>query len=239
VLRALYSRTAARMDGRLFNQALQRAGEFRGLTAKRASVDRLLLDNGRVTGVIAGGTSYRAPRVVIAGGAWSKLVDEQLGISIPVEPQRGQIIHLQLPQTRTSDWAIVTAFHGHYIVPWAGGRVVIGATRETASGYDPRLTAAGVQEVLSEGLRVAPGLANGTIVDMRVGLRPLTSDLRPLLGAVPGVEGAFLATGHGPTGLQLGPYSGKVICDLLVGRRLDVDLSPFQPDRFRNHEAAT
>ena len=53
-----------------------------------------------------------------------------------------------------------------------------------------------------------------------------------MLGAVPDVEGAFVATGHGPTGLTLGPYSGKVVAELVRGNAPAVDISAFAPDRF-------
>jgi D-amino-acid dehydrogenase len=181
---------------------------------------------------VGAGRSYDAAAVVIAGGAWSRRLFDPLGIRLDVEPQRGQIIHLQLPDADTDRWTIVNAFRGHYIVPWPGGRIVVGATREAGSGFDPRLTVAGVREVLGEALRVAPGLAAAGVHEMRVGLRPLSSDMAPVLGAVPGLEGAYLATGHGPSGLQLGPYSGKLVCDLLAGRRPEVDLAPFDVARF-------
>jgi D-amino-acid dehydrogenase len=118
------------------------------------------------------------------------------------------------------------------MVPWPGGRVAVGATRETGSGFDPRLTAAGVREVLSEALRLAPGLAQWEILEMRVGLRPLSVDGLPVLGPVPRIEGVFLATGHGPSGLHLGPYSGTLVADLMLGRRPEMDLSPFHAARF-------
>jgi D-amino-acid dehydrogenase len=232
VRRALFSRLAARMDGRVFTQTLLRAGQRRGVVIERASVERIEVQGGRVRGVAAVGRNYEAPAVVIAGGAWSKLLTEQVGVRLGVEPQRGQILHLQLADANTDRWTIVNAFHGHYVVPWAGGRIVVGATRETGSGFDPRITAAGVQEVLTEALRVAPGLASAGLREMRVGLRPLSSDLAPVLGPVPGLEGAFLATGHGPAGLQLGPYSGKLVTDLLRGRAPDLDLTPFAVARF-------
>jgi glycine/D-amino acid oxidase-like deaminating enzyme len=232
VRRALFSRMAARMDGRLFTSALLRAAQRRGLVVERAGVDSLHVSGGCVRGVVSLGRSYDAPAVVIAGGAWSKLLSDQLGVPIGVEPQRGQIIHLQLNHAGTDRWTIVNAFHGHYIVPRPGGRIVVGATRETGSGFDPRLTAAGVREVLAEALRVAPGLAPAGVHEMRVGLRPLSSDMAPILGPVPGLEGAYLATGHGPAGLQLGPYSGKLVCDLLKGRQPDLDLTPFRVARF-------
>jgi D-amino-acid dehydrogenase len=54
-----------------------------------------------------------------------------------------------------------------------------------------------------------------------------------VLGRVPGVAGAYVATGHGPSGLTLGPYSARVVADLVVGRVPDLDLAPFRADRFQ------
>ena len=168
----------------------------------------------------------------IAGGAWSATFGRQLGVHIPVEPQRGQIVHLRLPEADTSRWPVVTAFHGHYMVPWPDGRVVAGATREVGSGFAPRVTADGLREVLAEALRVAPGLAGWDFHEVRVGLRPLSADYLPVLGAVPGNSGIYLATGHGPTGLTLGPFSGKIVADLVLGRDPGIDISAFAVSRF-------
>jgi D-amino-acid dehydrogenase len=170
--------------------------------------------------------------VAIAGGAWSRAFGEQLKVMIPVEPQRGQIIHLHLPDVDTRTWPIVSAFREHYMLAWPGGRIVVGATRETGSGYQPINSAAGVHEVLSEALRVAPGLAQAEIRETRVGLRPLTSDGFPVLGRVPGVEHIYLATGHGPSGLLLGPYSGKIVADQMLGHEVTTDISAFEITRF-------
>ncbi len=229
---ALHYQQAARVDGRLLSHALRLAAERRGLSVMHGRVDRLLVDQNRVAGVVVDGATVSAPRLAIAGGAWSQAFSDQLAVPIPVQPQRGQIIHLRKPGVDTTGWPIVSAFRGHYMVPWPDERVAVGATRETGSGFDPRMTAAGVREVLHEALRVAPGLADWDIHEMRVGLRPLARDGLPILGPVPGIEGVYLATGHGPTGLQLGPYSGKVTADLMVGRPADVDLTPFFVSRF-------
>jgi D-amino-acid dehydrogenase len=53
-----------------------------------------------------------------------------------------------------------------------------------------------------------------------------------VLGRVPGVAGAYVATGHGPSGLTLGPYSARVVADLVIGRVPDLGLAPFRADRF-------
>jgi D-amino-acid dehydrogenase len=86
--------------------------------------------------------------------------------------------------------------------------------------------------VLDEALRVAPGLAAAEIREIRVGLRPLTSDTLPVLGAVPEVRGVFLVTGHGPSGLTLGPYSGKVVAAQMLGQAPEADLTAFSVARF-------
>jgi D-amino-acid dehydrogenase len=232
VIGALYHHQGARVDGRLLARALRTASERRGLSVVPGSVDSLVTAGRRLAGVVVGGQTLEASRVAITGGAWSQAFGDQLGVRIPVGPQRGQIIHLRMPQVDTASWPIISAFHGHYMVPWPEGRVVVGATRETGSGFDPRLTPAGVREVLAEALRVAPGLADWEIQEMRVGLRPLSEDGLPVLGPVPGVQGVYLATGHGPTGLQLGPYSGKVVAEMMLGCEPEINLAPFGVARF-------
>jgi D-amino-acid dehydrogenase len=223
---ALYDERAARVDGRLINAALERAAQQYGLTTMAASVESLLLPAQQIKGVVVQGTAITCAAVVIAGGAWSAAFGAQLGLTIPVEPQRGQIIHLDLPGVATGEWPVVNAFHGHYIVCWPGsggaGRVVVGATRETGVGFLPQTTAAGVIEVLSEALRVAPGLAGAAIHEIRVGLRPRTVDNLPVIAA-----------GHGATGLQLGPYSGKLAADLALGQPAEVDISALDIRRFQ------
>ncbi|SMO83587.1 NAD(P)/FAD-dependent oxidoreductase [Halorubrum cibi] len=229
--RAFHVPDAARVNGETFARALREAGRTHGLETTERDVTSIRTEGGResrlpdgrdarVTGVeTADGSRIEADRVVVAGGAWSPAFGDDLGVEIPVEPKRGQIVHLDLPDAETGSWPVLKGFRHHYIVPWPDGRLVAGATRETGSGFDPRVTAAGLEEVLGEALRVAPGLADATVIEHRVGLRPVSADGVPILGAVPGVEGAHLATGHGATGLTLGPYSGKVVADRITDQK--------------------
>ena len=230
---ALHAARGARVDGRLLVAALRRAALARGLTVTAAGVDRLIMRAGDVEGVALGAEVIAAGQVVIAAGAWSEAFAAGLGVRIPVAPQRGQIIHLQLPGAETGAWPIVSAFRGHYMVPWPGGRIVVGATRETAAGFRPETTALGILQVLAEALRVAPGLRDASLHEVRVGLRPVSADGLPILGPVPGVGNVLLATGHGPVGLQLGPYSGKVIAEMVSRGAPGTDLTPFRVDRFQ------
>ena len=229
---AIHCGRGARVDGRLLAGALLRAAARHGLEVRHAAVDELIVERGAVAGVRSAAERIACGHVVIAAGAWSKELGERLGIEIPVAPQRGQIIHLGLPGIDTSAWPIVLAFRGHYMVPWDDSRVAVGATRETGSGFSPHATAAGVIEVLAEALRVAPGLAGAEIREIRVGLRPASRDGLPILGPVPGIPNLLLATGHGSVGLQLGPYSGKVVADMIARGAAETDIGPFSLARF-------
>jgi len=108
---------------------------------------------------------------------------------------------------------------------------VAGATRETGAGFEYRVTAGGLAQVLGQALAVAPGLAEARHLETRVGFRPAGPDPRPLLGPVPGVDGLVVATGLGPTGLTMGPYAGAVAARAALGEPPGVDLAPFDPLR--------
>ncbi|MFF4594016.1 NAD(P)/FAD-dependent oxidoreductase [Amycolatopsis sp. NPDC001319] len=225
-LSAVHLSGAGRVDGRVMRAALVAAAEQRG--ARFVSAEATLLSGSRVR---AGDEELIGDAVVLAAGAWSAALAEPLGIAVPVAPQRGQISHFDVPDTDTSAWPVVLPRSSHYLLSFAGGRVVAGATRETDSGFDYRVTAAGQREVLDQALAVAPGLADATLAETRVGFRPATPDTLPLLGqAAPGL---FLATGFGPAGLTLAPYAGKLIAALVLGEDLPADLlTACSPSRF-------
>ena len=166
----------------------------------------------RVTGVRTEAGRIDADAVVLAAGAWSGRLSG--AVAGRVQPQRGQIIHLHLPGA--SALPTLDTVAGHYLLTFAGDRVVIGATRETGSGFDPTLTAGGVAQVLAQGFSLVPALAGARWLEARVGLRPVTADGLPYLGRAPGCENLFVATGMGPSGLTLGPYCGSVIADTVL-----------------------
>ena len=178
-------------------------------------------------GVDIGSERIGAERVIVTAGAWADRVLRPAGLGLPVEPQRGQIVHLRLEGAQTEDWPVILPPGSHYIVPFDGGRIVAGATRETGAGFDYRVTASGQAEVLTEALRVAPGLGEATMVETRVGFRPV--GVRPLLGWVCGVEGLAVGNGLGAAGLTIGPFAGRLLADLVTGQAGLMGLSPFDP----------
>ncbi|MFC7405914.1 NAD(P)/FAD-dependent oxidoreductase [Georgenia alba] len=200
-----------RVDGRTLRDALLSAAGRYG--ARQVTERARLTRYGERSVVAVDGTPLEADAVVVAAGAWTpRLLADAV---VPVEPQRGQITHLRLDGVDTSGWPTVTPVAPHYLVAFDGGRVVVGATRETGSGFDPRITAAGQAQVLQDALAVAPGLADATLVETRVGLRPLAE--MPVVGQVPGEDGVWVATGFGAGGLTMGPLVGDALARAILG----------------------
>lgn len=178
------------------------------------------------------GEPLDADAVVVAAGAWSGELVAALDAHLPVVPQRGQITHLEVAED-TARWPVVSPLDSsHYLLAFPGGRVVVGATRETGSGFDHRVTAAGQLEVLEQALTVAPGLRDATLLETRVGFRPATPDGLPVLGPLPGHPHVVLATGFGPTGLTLAPLAGALVADVVLGKAPRIDLHPYRSNRF-------
>lgn len=225
---ALLSEAAARVDGRRLTAALTRAAAAGGVEIVEAAVTGLEPAAKSVRVRLAGGRHLEPALVVVAAGAWSAALTETLGHSLDVEPQRGQIAHLRVDE-ETAEWAIVEGFRGHYLLPWPDGRIVCGATRETGSGFAPKLTAAGQAEVLCEALRLAPGLADAGVVEWRAGLRPRARSGRPSVGPIDGFGRVFVAAGHGPSGLLLGPYSAYLLSQAITSGRPVPELAPVLP----------
>ncbi len=230
-LPAVHIPGAARMDGRKFRDALIRAARRKGAEVRTGHA-ALQCRGGRAAGVLAGGDLIEADAVVAAAGAWTPAFVEPAGAVVRVTPQRGQIVHLSVGSAGTGHWPVILpADSGHYLLAFDDSRVVAGATRELGAGFDYRVTAAGLSEVLAQALAVAPGLASGTYLETRVGFRPAGPDSRPLLGPVAGVAGLIVVTGLGAEGLTMGPYAGGIAARAALGLEPGIDLAPFDPLR--------
>ena len=223
---ALLVSGGARVDGRRLVAALHRAAVKHGARFVIGSAE-LVLQGNRASGVRVEGEVIEADTVVLAAGAWAPKFLEPAGVRLAVAPQRGQIVHLRRPGTDTSRWPVLMPLNSYYLLAFEDSRIVVGASRETNSGFDYRLTAAGVAEVLNAGLAVAPGLASWTLDEIRIGFRPLADDNRPKLGPVPGLDNLLVGNGLGPSGLAMGPYCGRLLAEAALGK--PVDLGPFAP----------
>lgn len=224
----VYVSGGARVDGRRLRAGLLAGAQRLGAEVVNATA-RLSPTAAHTWRVHTPAAEIGADVVVVACGAWVNSVLEPLGYRLAVEPQRGQLAHLHLDGCDTAKWPAVLPLDSHYVVPFDAGRIVVGATRETGSGFDARVTAAGMHQVLDNALSVAPGLAAASLLETRVGLRPLATRQTPFVGPVPGIANLFVSTGFGAVGLTMAPVAGHALAQLVLTGSSDTDLTAFAP----------
>jgi glycine oxidase len=219
----------ARSDPPTLTKATRIAAEQAGVEVRAgAQVRRVVVEGGRAAGVVLeDGSVLRAPKVVVAAGSWSALIE---GTSLPegsVRPTRGQIVELitgRLPVQR------VLYGPGCYFSPRDEGRILVGSTMERV-GFRPGVTAGAVQALLAAAIRLVPSLADVGVGRMWSGFRPEPLGELPLLGPT-SIEGLFLATGHFRNGVTLSPITAAVLAAAVTGAPSPVDLAPFSAARF-------
>ncbi len=125
-----------------------------------------------------------------------------------------------------------------YLVPRNDGRIVAGATVEYA-GFDKRITAGGIEKILSAAIDLAPELANARVEETWAGLRPDSPDHLPILGPTD-IDGLLMATGHFRSGILLTPITARLVREWITEERVSADWDRFSPLRFQgaNNEVA-
>jgi glycine oxidase len=239
------------VDGYRMTIALVEAFEKLGGTVVLKAATGLTRDGGRVTAVLHDGGSIACKFVVLASGAWVRQAQAWLGFPIPVRPLHGEVLNVRLPGPPLRVF-ILTARHGPMLqrkdgillVGSIGGVTMSGMDVDAKHVFDPADTSepiydlqpkeANGQFMIERGIRVIPSIENAELVDHLAGVRPLSADRMPIIGPVPGVEGAILATGHGTKGIHLAPITARMVEDLVVhgANRQPVDAAAFLPDRF-------
>jgi glycine oxidase len=208
--------------------ALQHAG---GEILCGVEVTEAIVEGERIVGVRgADGRAHRAGRTVLATGCWSgsgEWLPEAL--RPPVRPVKGQILTLRGPSGRPACERIVVS-ERVYLVPRSDGRLIVGATVEER-GFDIRVTAGAVHELLREAYRALPEVAELELVEAVAGLRPGTPDNAPLIGQA-GIGGLIVASGHYRNGILLAPATATAVAALLAGEAAPRALDAFDPLRF-------
>jgi glycine/D-amino acid oxidase-like deaminating enzyme len=200
----------------------------------------LAIAAGRVVGVSIDGRVEPAGAVVVAAGPGTAAVVDPSGRWVPVRPLWGVVVEVDLPdapghvlEEAEMDVALGTgdivadpdgvpvpdpAMVPEFSLVTATGASAVGSTfldREPDQQ-------AWVVPILSHATRFVPGIATAPIRSVRACPRPLAADGRPLIGQVPGVEGLFVCSGHGPWGISTGPGSARLVADAILGRPVTI-----------------
>lgn len=178
--------------------------------------------------VQAGSRIFAAGKVVNAAGAWASDT-RLLGQKLPVAPVRGQMLTLK------GEKSFPVIFHsltGGYIVPWEKGVHLAGSTVER-EGFNDQVTAEGRESILTNVGRVCPEALEMKEIGAWAGLRPCSADNVPVLGAVPGSEGYYAATGYFRSGILLSAFLGELLAEFALTGRIHPLMRPFLPRRFQ------
>ncbi|WP_203951013.1 glycine oxidase ThiO [Planotetraspora mira] len=247
----LLARDDAWVNPRRVVSALLAALAKAGGTVVTEQAGGLAFDGDRVVGVrLASGQVIGATSVVVAAGPWSP----SLVPGLPIRPIKGQILRLRGPEGFLTR-CVRGLVHGApaYLVPRGDGEITLGATMEEM-GFDGRVTAGGVYELLRDARELVPGVTELELSETTVGFRPGTPDNLPLIGPLrgtgsrgPGEPAAsagpaaprsprppdlLAATGHHRAGVLLAPITADAIAAFLTGDPVPQVVESCDPGRF-------
>jgi D-amino-acid dehydrogenase len=191
----------------------------------------LEVDGGRFAAVrLAGGERLAADRCVVALGSHSPGLLKPLGIEVPVYPVKGYSLTVDLRDESAGPVSTVLDETYKIAVTRFDRRIRIGGMAELA-GFDMALRAGRrktLEMVVNDLFPGAGDLASG---EFWTGLRPMTPDSTPIVGATP-VGRLFLSTGHGTLGWTMAAGSGRLIADLVTGRAPEIDADGLGIERY-------
>lgn len=203
---------------------LRKGGQLRG----GSTVHSLQTDGRGGFTIDFGPERASAARIVIAAGLGSKTLAAQVGLDIPIRPQRGQIL-------------VTERLEPFLPLPMSGlrqtreGTVMIGATHDEV-GFDTSTTSAAAAALSANAIRRIPALSEATLVRQWAGLRILTPDSYPVYAESQSHPGAFVALCH--SGVTLAAAHAALLADAIVAGRLPPSLDNFHPRRFDVPKAA-
>lgn len=208
--------------------ARQNGAEFRFGTVIR----RLRRDGDHLAGVETDAGLIAADAYVLALGSYSPLLAAPLGLRLPVYPVKGYSLTLPITDPAGAPESTIMDETFKVAVTRLGDRIRVGGTAEL-SGYNLSLRE-GRRETLRHVVSdLFPRGGDASQAEFWAGLRPMTPDGTPLLGATP-YRNLYLSTGHGTLGWTMAAGSARVMADLISGRRPEIDLSGLTLERYGN-----
>lgn len=194
--------------------------------------------------------SYNSHVVVNAAGVWSGKVASLVGLNLPIRPKRGQIVVTEpieeIGETDAWDANYIISKHlshfdrdeiskrlglGFAMSRTHSGNYLIGSTREYV-GFNKSTTYEALQAITRRAVELFPIFSKVRIIRSFAGLRPACEDGKYIIGEDPSNPGFFIATGHEGDGIALAPITGKLISDLICGRKPVFEIDEISPSRF-------
>lgn len=220
-------------DCHMFTQSLARHAQALGVRFLfNTGIDRIVTEGARVSGVATSAGLLQADAYVLALGSWSSRLVAPLGISLPVYPVKGYSITVPIKDASGAPESTVMDESYKVAITRLGDRIRVGGTAEI-SGYSDKLydaRRATLDHSLTDLFPRGGDLAKATFWS---GLRPMTPDGPPVIGRTH-YANLHLNTGHGTLGWTMSCGSGRVLADMLSGRKPDIDVSALSVERYKH-----
>ena len=220
----LYASGGARVEGAELTATLIEASGFEKV---EGPITLSPLDNG-----IYEINAQTFDKVILACGAWLGQTLEPLGFEVDVRPQKGQLRDYFFEGLDTGKLPVLMPEGELDVIPFAGGKISVGASHENDQGFDLTVDETVLASLEEEAKTYFPDLSTAKSFSERVGTRAYTSDFSPFFGEVPELEGVFVASGLGSSGLTTGPLIGKNLVELAMNRPGSLDSSDYPVSQY-------
>jgi glycine oxidase len=161
-------------------------------------------------------------------GPWTGAAEGWLGVPLPVEPLKGEILRMTQsgPPLKSDVVAPGISLFGR-----EDGQIWLASTQQRL-GFDTEPSEWAYRTLFDAAVKLMPSIAEASLLQQTVCLRPVTPDDLPMVGKVPGVEGAYVGTGGGTKGILLAPATGRALADLLLTGQTSIPIKACDPARF-------
>ena len=199
------------------------------------------VSGGRVTAVLAGDERIETPIVVVAAGPWSGPLLRSVGVDVPLQPIRHQVVMLRRPHDIVPDHpSIGDVVNDMSPRPDVGNLTLVGVGEDEPAEpdtFEQGVDMSMVESMFRKLVRRMPGMAQALFRGGWSGLFTVTPDWHPVLGRVEGIDGLYLAVGFSGHGFKLSPMIGIVMSELITeGRATSVDISELGLARFERRQ---
>ena len=214
-----------------FTQALAALAAQRGVVFRHdVTIQALVNGAGSFSGVRTDAGTLTADACLVALGSHSPLLLRPLGIRVPVYPVKGYSITVPITDARGAPESTVMDETHKVALTRLGNRIRVGGTAEL-SGYTLQLHEARRRTLEHVVTDLFPGGGDLSRAEFWCGLRPMTPDGTPIVGATP-VRNLYLATGHGTLGWTMAAGTARVMADLISGRKPEIDMAGLTLERY-------
>jgi len=218
-------------DCQMFTERLASHAAGRGVTFRFGTdIDRIVVEGGKVAGVATSAGLLTADAYVVALGSYSPILLRKIGISAPVYPVKGYSITVPITDASGAPESTVMDETYKVAITRLGDRIRAGGTAEI-SGYDLRLHDARRATLEHSVGDLFPRGGDLSRASFWCGLRPMTPDGPPIIGATK-FSNLYLNTGHGTLGWTMSCGSGRVLADIISGRKPDIDTRDLSIERY-------